>query len=85
MKETNKIYIKIFGISLMLATTLCFSYIFMNAYFSSTKTTLIDINSIGEANVEFLLNFIVIILGFLTLKFSFDDLDNFKKLKGGKN
>ena len=50
----------LFGLAILLANSLMFSYIFYTAYFHNYQT-IVDINSIGEAHIEF----IVLTLGML--------------------
>ena len=43
------------GITILSATYLACLYAFLNAYFSSSKSTLVTINSYNEANIELIL------------------------------
>jgi len=45
----------IFGLSMMLATYLTFAFIFLGAYFSPSKSALININQHGEADIELIM------------------------------
>ena len=62
-----KQYIKLIGITLLLATFLAFVYVFLTAYSNPSKTVLVTINTIGEANSELLLLIITAIFGIMTL------------------
>ena len=49
-----------FGYVLSFAFTMVIIYTFMIAYFSPTKTIVVDVNWVGEAHLEFLLILIFI-------------------------
>lgn len=45
-------YYKIYSLGVLFGGTLCFFYTFIRIYFSSTQRGIIDINPLGEANLE---------------------------------
>jgi len=74
MKNKLIRYIKIYGTSLLLASSIVFIGTFFKAYNSESKTVLININSIGEANFEmFFVIPLTIILGILAWWFTIRD------------
>jgi hypothetical protein len=62
----NKI-VFVVGLIFMLSCSTTFSYTFATAYFSESKTTLVDINSVGEANIELFLLIIGLISMFVCI------------------
>lgn len=62
MKIKHKIWIKVGGLTFMLAILFLMTLTFYTAYFNPSKTVLVEINRYGEANVEFILIIIGIIL-----------------------
>ena len=70
----NKLDI-VFGLGLLVTATIMFIYIFLIAYFNNYTAT-IDINSIGEANLEL---FIIIIGSIFSISFVYKVIKKFRK------
>jgi hypothetical protein len=74
LKARTKNIIKLIGVSFMFYTTLLLMYSFVLAYLSPAKISTININSVGEANIEmWLLLPVILIFGALTVYFIFQD------------
>lgn len=71
----NKKILNILGISLLFATTIVFCYTSILAYMNPSKQVILDINSIGEANIEFFIVMpLVLIFGLFSLIQSFKNI-----------
>lgn len=75
----NKLDI-IFGLGLLVTATLMFIYIFLLAYLngiaSGNYIATIDINSIGEANLEL---FIIVFCSYFSISFVYKVIKKFRK------
>ena len=64
MRKREVIYFV--GVFLMLINTIVLHLIFLFAYFNPNKRIIVNINSIGEANIEFILLFMITTIGVIT-------------------
>lgn len=74
--------IQLFGTAMLFAVFLVMLWTFYTAYFNPSKTTLVDINSIGEAQIEaWIIMPMVLIFGLLSLLINLYDCINDKTEK----
>lgn len=71
MKTKHKNNIIFIGLGSLLAVFMTFSWTFFHAYFSPTKQILVNINIYGEANIEFVILLLMIIIVPMSLFFIF--------------
>jgi len=67
MSKTKKL-ITIIGLGCLLSHTLILYIIFLEAYFMNDFKAVLEINRFGEANIEFIIMPITVILGFYTVR-----------------
>ncbi len=78
MKKRTADQIKFLGVMLMLSVVITFSIIFISAFLSPYKKTIVNINTYGEANLEFFILIFVIFLSIITAYLCYQDLENGK-------
>jgi drug/metabolite transporter (DMT)-like permease len=75
MNKEERYWIKLIGMGFLFGSFLTLLYCFIVAYINPSKTTLVDINSIGEANFEmFVLIPIIAFFGVLAIILEYIDL-----------
>ena len=83
MNKEDRHILKLLGMALLFGSFLALLYCFVTAYSNPSKTTLVDINSFGEANFKmFVLIPIIAFFGVLAIILELNDLKKYY-LKGG--
>lgn len=84
-KVKTEYILALFGICFLMATSILFYYIWLQAYFSGSMQVPLHINRHGEANPEFIVIPITLIFGFWAIKYLFVHPEYKEKMEEGND